>query len=151
MTILQILKAWLCFCWLPLYFDNENQSQANTTSTTENQDNRVVTENGTALSLNRSSGNAVSITNVQTDHGTVDGAFSFARDMGKGALAANSHAIDVVADQSANAIASVKSAYEGESQVLAEAYSTAKAGEQKMFGVAIFALVAFAFTKMRGA
>jgi hypothetical protein len=77
----------------------------------ETQDNSIVSAiDSTNLSLNRAS---VGDINIQTtDHGAVDGAFNFASNMAAGAINANTHALDTVADVNRRSLTAVGSAYE---------------------------------------
>lgn len=117
---------------------SESSSDASQTQTTDTQDNRISSAVGSVnLNTSRSSiGGDVTITT--TDQGTVSKAFEFANSIAVGAAntASASGARDMAITQSA--MQAVKSAYQDNSDTLAAAYTTAKAGEQKvMVGVGL--------------
>lgn len=145
--ILKQWKLWVCAGWMPLYFSNDTNQQSNPETTTENQDNRTVaSEGGVASTISRSDNNTISI--HTTDRGAVESSFNFARQISKDSVNASSNALNKAMEATENAMESVQSAYANESATLKDAYSTAKAGEQKMFGVAVFGMMALALIKM---
>lgn len=119
-------------------WDNESSSDNSqtTNTTTETQDNSIIGGNGsTNIVVSRSNG--VNLT--MTDAGTVEKSFKFAQEAQAGALAAANHAIETVHEAEQNAMGQ-----------LADAYKTAKAGEQKVLVAAVVGFVAIVAAKAVG-
>lgn len=103
-----------------------SSSSSDTSTTTTNTDMRVV---GGADSVNVSAQNST-LSLTTTDRGAVSGAFGFAREV-------SAQAFDFA---TASQVDTSKTVTDAMGQV-AEAYSTAKAGEQKIFAGAALAIV----------
>lgn len=125
--------------------DSKSSSDSSQTQINETQDNRITGGTGSVnLSTSRSSvGGDVNIST--TDFGSVDRSFSFAEQIAKGAANAAAASAASVQAMATDAMSSVKAAYGDSSDALADAYKTAKAGEQKVMvavGMVIVGLVA---------
>jgi hypothetical protein len=119
-------------------WDNESSSDNSqtTNTTTETQDNSIIGGNGSAnVVVSRS--NNVNLT--MTDAGTVEKSFKFAQEAQAGALAAANHALQTVHEAEQSAMGQ-----------LADAYKTAKAGEQKILVFAVVGFVAIVAAKAVG-
>lgn len=102
----------------------DSSSSAASSQATTNQDMRVVGGDGS------SNVSATNSTITMTDNGAVHAAFGFAE-----------HAMnDAIESSTASAISTANTAKEAMDRV-ADAYSTAKAGEQKIFAGAALAIV----------
>ncbi|WP_454774889.1 hypothetical protein [Janthinobacterium tructae] len=125
--------------------DSDSKSDSSQTQTQESQDNRITGGTGSVnLSTSRSSvGGDINIST--TDFGSVDRSFTFAEQIAKGAANAAAASAASVQAMATDAMSSVKAAYGDSSDTLADAYKTAKAGEQKVMvavGMAIVGVVA---------
>lgn len=145
--MLKILKTWFCFVWMPLYFGGDSSSQADQTQTTETQDNRISAAQD-SVSINTSRGTVGDLTVNTTDNGAVNSAFAFANQIAQGAADMQAASLGAVKTASSNALQAVQSAYAQESSTLADAYKTAKAGEQKVLVAGTVGLLALALIKI---
>lgn len=124
-----------------------SKSSSSTTNTAENYDMKNQVESG-GVGVSAANGSSVNVTT--TDFRTVERAFDFAAMLAKGA--ANE---SVASGQRNNAVVttalqSVQNAYAGSTDKIANAFETAKAGEQKIMVAAALALVAIvAFNAVR--
>lgn len=128
--------------------DSNSTSDSSQTQIQESQDNRVTAATGSAtLVASRSNvGGDVNISTTSTDFGTVSKAFDFAGRIATGAANESAASAAQVTKVTQSAMDSVKNAYAGVSDTLAQAYETSKAGEQKVMvaaGLALVAIVAF--------
>lgn len=142
------------------------------------QDNRIVAEAG-AITFSQADGNTIHSTdNSQTIYNTLDAgavgkSFDFADSVTKGAASVAAASVGNMADLSRDAFSAVKDAYAESGQmvqknsmtaisavtsanakvndVLADAYRTSKAGEQKMLAFGVVAIVGLAAAKVLGA
>jgi hypothetical protein len=172
MKLLTILKWWLCCAWVPVFFDTNSSSSANQTQTTDTQDNRIAAAQD-SVNLNNSRGViGGNVTVISTDHGAVDGAlkfanaagdtaakltdstvskaFDFAGQVAHGAATENAAALGAVQASAQGALSAVQSAYQDESKTLSDAYTTAKAGEQKVLVAGVFAVLGLVAIKVFG-
>jgi hypothetical protein len=143
----------------------------------ETKDNRIVGEAG-SVNFADSTGNSVHSTDMSTtiynslDAGAVGRSFDFAESVSKGAASLSAASVGAVSDFGKGALAAVQDAYAdfGEqvadnskmtisaitsanakvNDVLADAYRTSKAGEQKMLAFGALALVAMVAAKAWG-
>lgn len=135
---------------------SDSDSDSSQTQIQESQDNRISGAAGSVNLVMSRSDVGGNVTLSTTDHGSVGKAFDFAAMLAKGAAnesAASGAAVtklamsamDSVQSAYADSNQSLASAYEGTSNNLADAWSTAKAGEQKIMvvaGLGVLALVA---------
>jgi hypothetical protein len=126
--------------------DSNSSSDSSQSQLQESQDNRITAgEGAVALVASRSSvGGDVNLTS--TDFGTVNKAFDFANAIAKGAASEAAASSAKVAEMATSAMQSVKQAYAGSNETIADAYETSKAGEQKVMvavGLAVVGMVAF--------
>jgi len=125
--------------------ESNSDSDSSQTQINESQDNRITGGTGSVnLSTSRSSvGGDINIST--TDFGSVDRSFTFAEQIAKGAANTAAASAAAVQAMATDAMTSVKDAYGDSSETLADAYKTAKAGEQKVMvavGMAIVGVVA---------
>lgn len=134
MNIFKIWKSWLCCAWMPFYFGGDSSSTTEQKQVTETQDNRIAAaQDSTNLNASRATvGRDINLTTVSTDHDTVHQSFDFAKRIAQDAADTNAAALSVVNKQAISAIEAVKTAYRDENDKLANAYTEAKAGEQKI-------------------
>ncbi|EIJ47585.1 hypothetical protein GWL_18260 [Herbaspirillum sp. GW103] len=119
---------------------SESSSDASQTSTSEAQDNRIAAaQDSVNLVMSRASGNSVSVTT--TDFGTVSKAFDFATALAKNAASQAAASTDAVQKASTSALAAVQQAYTDFSTKIDDAYTTSKAGEQKVLVGAVVAVL----------
>lgn len=110
---------------------SESSSSADQTSTSEAQDNRIAAaQDSVNLVLSRAEGNSVSVTT--TDFGTVSKAFDFATQLAKNAATQAAASTDSITKASTSALSAVQQAYSDFSAKIDDAYTTSKAGEQKI-------------------
>ncbi|MFC4932951.1 hypothetical protein [Massilia sp. GCM10023247] len=152
-------------------------TQANQTQTNNTEDNRIGVAEAGSINFSGSNGNSVtdqSTTINQTiDAGAVGRSFDFAEAVTKGSASLAAASVGEMGDLSRDALGAVKDAYadSGElvqktslasinaitsanskvNDVLADAYRTSKAGEQKMLAFGVVAIVGLAAAKVMGA
>lgn len=123
---------------------SDSDSDSSQTQIQDTQDNRITAAEGSInLVTSRSNGNNINVT--QTDFGTVNRSFDFAEKMAAGAASEAAASASRAEKVMLSSMQSVQNAYAGVNQNLADAYETAKAGEQKvmvMAGLAVVGLVA---------
>ena len=130
---------------MPLYFGGGSSSSADQSTSTETTDNSTVAApNSTSASLNHSSGNTINI----TDNGAVGMAFDAVKQISQGAFTANSQALSTVTENSSAAIQQVAAADHNALAAVSDAYSTAKAGEQKVLVAAALAILGIVAIKV---
>lgn len=129
-------NLWRCRHGQPYKFGGSSKSDNSQTTSTETQDNSVIGGNGsTNVSISRSD----NVSLMLTDHGAVEKSFAAAAEATKGALASANYALQTVKESEA-----------GARSQLADAYKTAKAGEQKILVGAVVGLVALVAVKAVG-
>ncbi|MFZ6686408.1 hypothetical protein ACO0K0_01525 [Undibacterium sp. SXout11W] len=149
-------------------FGGGSDSQANQTSNTETTDNSVIGAPGsTNASFNHSNGNAFSVVNntttnnTTTDFGAVHDSFDAIKKITADATTLESHALGAVSSNSIASFAAINKASENALnavnnenayalKAVGDAYTTAKAGEQKVLvgvAVAILGIVAIKVMK----
>lgn len=147
MNIFKFWKTLLTYGFAPLYFGGGSSSDNSQKSTTETQDNSIVAApDSTSLSLNRSSVNDINI--MTTDHGAVDGAFSFAKQVSANSTTLVQHALGSVQESEATALQAVQDTNKKALATVADAYTTAKAGEQKILVGAVVGLLGMVAIKV---
>lgn len=120
-----------------------SKSTSSTSQTSNNYDQKVQTGAG-GTGVSASGGAVVNVTSI--DHGTVGRAFDFAEMMAAGAASQSAASADSLQKVSQSAMQQVQAAYGG----LADAYETAKAGEQKIIVVVGLVLLAMVAAKQMG-
>lgn len=142
---------------------SDSNSDSSQQQTSEQQDNRIAAATGSAslVSSRSTVGGDVNLTVVSTDHDTVHQSFDFAKQISRDAADTSAASLSNMKSMSVQAIDAVKSAYndstarierahESVDEKLANAYTEAKAGEQKiMAGVGVAAVVMVALAAMK--
>lgn len=152
--MLSYWKRLFCFAWMPLYFGGDSSSTS--ASTTNNIDQRATGGNG-SQNVSASGGATVNV----TDAGAISQAFGFADSALKGAYtdvaASRSNtastagaAIAAVQNTSQQATQAITDAFSKSSAQVADAYSTAKAGENKILVAAGLVVVGIVAVKVMG-
>ena len=123
-------------------------SSATTTNTQETQDNRIASAENSS-NLQNSRGVINGDVNM-LDGGAVNSAFNFAENIAAGA--AHTQAASLGANTAAiqTAMQAVQTAYRGANDNLAEAYQTAKAGDQKIMATAAIIILGIVAVKVLG-
>ena len=139
-------------------FGGGSSSQANQTSSTETTDNSIVAApNSTNASLSHSNGNTINVTT--TDEGAVSDAFQAINAISAnsttlmsnalGAVSANSTAaMQEVGSANTNALTAVNNENASALAAVSAAYSTAKAGDQKMLAFVAMAILGVVAVKV---
>ena len=123
-------------------------SSATTTNTQETQDNRIASAENSS-NLQNSRGVINGDVNM-LDGGAINSAFDFANRVAQGA--ADETVASIGANQATikTAMEAVQTAYQGENASLADAYRTAKAGEQKIMATAAIVILGIVAVKVLG-
>lgn len=123
-------------------------SSSSTSNTQETQDNRISSAENSS-NLQNSRGVINGDVNM-LDGGAVNSAFNFAQTIADGA--AKEHVASIGANQETmlTAMQAVRTAYQGANDNLADAYQTAKAGDQKIMATAAIIILGIVAVKVLG-
>lgn len=121
-----------------------SKSNATTSTTTNNIDQRLQLESG-ALGVSASGGSNVTVNTL--DGGAIEAAFGLGNhaidqvtDFATGALSGAAHTAELALSGALNSVAGARDAYEGATKEVAKAYEDAKVGNRSMYMVGALAV-----------